>query len=310
MRPGRLLNRPHVKTHKCVEIATRQVALGAIGVTCQTLFEAETMVAAGIDDVLIPVNILGTSKLARLAALHERARITVSVDDARLLPGLTGAAGDQPLGVLVDCDTGLGRTGVGSPAAAAARGRRRRHGSLRSQVSSPIRHHRRLRRSSPRRWRSPRPRVSRRQSSRSVARRACGAAASSVPTATEYRAGTYAFHDRATVAAGAATIDEVAMTVLATVISCPAPGRVILDAGSKALTSDPGPDASFGEILEAPGATVTKLNEEHGYVTLGGATSSSSGSRSMLFRTTRASCRTCSSGSPSFEPAPSSPSGR
>ena len=45
---------------------------------------------------------------------------------------------------------------------------------------------------------------------------------------------------------------------------------MILDAGSKALTSDPGPDAFFGEIREAPGATVTKLNEEHGYVTLGG----------------------------------------
>ena len=62
-----LHNRPHVKTHKCVEIAKRQIELGAIGVTCQTLFEAETMVGAGIDDVLVPVNILGASKLARLA---------------------------------------------------------------------------------------------------------------------------------------------------------------------------------------------------------------------------------------------------
>jgi D-serine deaminase-like pyridoxal phosphate-dependent protein len=58
------------------------------------------------------------------------------------------------------------------------------------------------------------------------------------------------------------------MTVLATVISSPAPGRAILDAGSKALTSDPGPDAGFGAIVEAPGAVVTRLNEEHGYLTL------------------------------------------
>ena len=55
-----LANRPHVKTHKCVEIAKRQLELGAIGLTCQTLFEAETMVAAGIDDVLLPVPILGS----------------------------------------------------------------------------------------------------------------------------------------------------------------------------------------------------------------------------------------------------------
>ena len=90
------------------------------------------------------------------------------------------------------------------------------------------------------------------------------------PPLTEYRVGTYAFHDRATVAAGSATVDEVAMTVLATVISRPAPGRAVLDAGSKALTSDPGPDAGFGAIIEAPGAVVTRLNEEHGYVTLAG----------------------------------------
>jgi Alanine racemase, N-terminal domain len=114
-----LANRPHVKTHKCVEIAQRQVALGAKGVTCQTLFEAETMVDGGIDNVLIPVNILGTSKLARLAALIERARVTVSVDDVRLVPGLAKAAGTRRLRVLVDCDTGLGRTGVATPEAAA-----------------------------------------------------------------------------------------------------------------------------------------------------------------------------------------------
>ena len=92
-----LSNRPHVKTHKCVAIAQRQVELGARGVTCQTLFEAETMVDAGIDDVLVPVNILGAAKLARLAALLERAQVTVSVDDARLLPGLAGAARARPL---------------------------------------------------------------------------------------------------------------------------------------------------------------------------------------------------------------------
>ena len=265
-----LANRPHVKTHKCVEIADRQVALGARGVTCQTLFEAEAMVASGIDDVLVPVNILGASKLARLAALIERAQMTVSVDDVRLLPALAKAAGGRHLDVLVDCDTGLGRTGVATPTAAA---------ELAGAVA----------RIEPLHFRGfityPAPRAAADFLAEAVALASAAGLAPSVvsaggtptmwqsgelvPTVTEYRAGTYAFHDRTTVAAGAATIDEVAMTVRATVISCPAPDRAILDAGSKALTSDVGPDASFGTILEAPGAHVVKLNEEHAYVGLG-----------------------------------------
>lgn len=116
-----LVNRPHVKTHKSVEIAKRQVALGANGITCQKIGEAEVMVAAGIDDVLIPYNILGEDKLERLAALGRDARVTVCVDDERLLPGLAKAARrSQALDVLVDCDTGMRRTGVPTPEAAAA----------------------------------------------------------------------------------------------------------------------------------------------------------------------------------------------
>ena len=79
------------------------------------------------------------------------------------------------------------------------------------------------------------------------------------PTVTEYRVGTYAFHDRATVAAGAANLDEVALTVRATVVSRPASDRAVLDAGSKALAHDPGPAAGFGTILEAPASVVEWL---------------------------------------------------
>ena len=88
------------------------------------------------------------------------------------------------------------------------------------------------------------------------------------PTVTEYRVGTYAFHDRSTIAAGAASLDDVALTVHATVVSRPARDRAILDAGSKALTSDPGPDAGFGLVLEAPHSTVVRLSEEHAWVEL------------------------------------------
>ena len=86
------------------------------------------------------------------------------------------------------------------------------------------------------------------------------------PTVTEYRVGTYAFYDRNSVAAGAASLDDVAMTVRATVVSRPTATRAILDAGSKALSYDPGPDAGHGLILEAPSSGIATLNEEHAYV--------------------------------------------
>jgi D-serine deaminase-like pyridoxal phosphate-dependent protein len=89
------------------------------------------------------------------------------------------------------------------------------------------------------------------------------------PVVTEYRVGTYVFNDRNTVLAGAASLDEVALTIAATVVSR-RDGRAILDAGSKALSSDAGSKGGFGLVLEAPGSTLEKLNEEHGYVALAG----------------------------------------
>ena len=116
-----LVNRPHVKTHKIVEIARRQVDIGARGVTCQKLGEAEVMADAGIDDVLIPYNLLGERKLERLGHLLARTSVSVSTDDAALLPGLASAAAraGRELGVHVECDTGLRRAGVDSPDRAA-----------------------------------------------------------------------------------------------------------------------------------------------------------------------------------------------
>jgi D-serine deaminase-like pyridoxal phosphate-dependent protein len=84
------------------------------------------------------------------------------------------------------------------------------------------------------------------------------------PLVTEYRAGTYAFNDRNTVRAGAASLDDVALTVAATVVSRRY-GHAIVDAGSKALSSEAAGDG-FGLVVEAPGARVVRLDEEHGYV--------------------------------------------
>ena len=263
-----LANRPHVKTHKSVEIARRQVALGARGITCQKLGEAEVMADAGIDDILIPYNLIGASKLERLAALARRVEVAVSVDDERLLEGLAGAGkASREICVLVECDTGLGRVGVASPEAAAAlAGEIERRDGLRfgGFLTYPSR---------------PGTVAFLAEAERRA--RAAGLGVETVsaggtptmwvsgelrPTVTEYRVGTYAFHDRATVAAGAATADEVALTVRATVVSRPGADRAVLDAGSKVLTHDPCSEPGFGTILEAPGSVVEWLSEEHAVV--------------------------------------------
>ncbi len=113
--------RPHVKTHKSVEIARRQVAAGAIGVSCVTMGEAEVMVEGGIPGVLITSPAVTPSKIARLIKLAQRARpgdVMVVVDNPRNLADLAQAAGAlaPPLDVLVDYGAGYNRTGAATQA--------------------------------------------------------------------------------------------------------------------------------------------------------------------------------------------------
>ena len=113
--------RAHAKTHKCPEIAKRQIAAGAIGVCCQKVSEAEALVEGGIEDVLISNEVVGAQKIARLAELSRRARIGVCVDNIENLAQLekTGAK----LDVYVELEVGMRRCGVapGEPALELAR---------------------------------------------------------------------------------------------------------------------------------------------------------------------------------------------
>lgn len=122
-RPTRL--RPHVKTHKTPILAHKQLAAGAIGVTCAKLSEAEVMIAAGIPEVLVSSEVVGPAKVARLVALSRHARVITVVDDAAAARAISGAAAAAGLRIpaLVDVDVGQGRTGVlpGEPALALAR---------------------------------------------------------------------------------------------------------------------------------------------------------------------------------------------
>lgn len=270
-----LANRPHVKTHKIPELARRQRALGAVGITCQKLGEAEIMAADGQDDILIPYNLVGAAKLARTRELEERVRLSVGCDDLAVARGLSEAfAGSaHPLAVLVECDTGAARCGVPTPEAAAELARAigrlpglRFHGLLTYPAPGGT------------------AAVERFMSAAKALLAASGVEVAVVssggspdmwraheaPSVTEYRVGTYIYYDRMQIDAGAATLDDCALRVRATVVSRPTADRAILDAGSKTLSSDLGGLDGHGLIVEYPDARIAKLSEEHGHVDLTG----------------------------------------
>jgi D-serine deaminase-like pyridoxal phosphate-dependent protein len=261
--------RPHIKTHKMPAFARRQVELGASGITCQKLGEAEVMADAGLEDILISYPLIGPAKALRLAALARRAKMSVAIDNRVSLETVAQAAraaGSQ-IGVLVEFDSGNKRTGVVSvdqaldlargindadglrfdglmtyPSTAAtsefvAEAKRRFDGAgiAISVVSGG---------GTPNAWR-----------------------AHEVAGLTEVRVGTYIYHDRATVAVGAASLDECALHLCATVVSRPTGDRAVIDAGTKSLTSDQVAESAgpgYGLILGYPDAVIERLNEEHG----------------------------------------------
>ncbi|WP_331376222.1 D-TA family PLP-dependent enzyme [Sinorhizobium chiapasense] len=263
--------RPHIKTHKLPQMAELQLEAGAIGITCQKVTEAEAMVegSAQIKDVLITYNILGAEKLTRLAELNKRVTLSVVADNPTVIDGLSArfAREDQPLTVLVECNTGADRCGVATPAEAA--------GLARRIADAPGLHFGGLM------TYPPVGGTERVQAFMSEAKRLIEAGGIDVPTitsggtpnmmeaagasvATEHRPGTYIYNDRSLVARGVATWDDCALTVLATVVSVPAENRAIIDAGSKVLTSDLLGLSGYGHVLGRNDIRIDQLSEEHG----------------------------------------------
>jgi D-serine deaminase-like pyridoxal phosphate-dependent protein len=261
--------RPHIKTHKLPEIARLQVEAGAVGITCQKLGEAEVMADAGIDDILVTYPLVGPHKAGRLAALARRVTMSVVGDSAAVAEGLSEVLAQENLEVdfLVECDTGLARTGVQSPQAAAdlaehvVRLPGLRFAGLMTYPTRPE--------SGP--WlREAREAIER------LGLRVEKVSGGGTPTArrtheigevTEVRAGTYVYGDRACIANGSVPLETCALRILATVVSTPTRERAIVDAGSKTLTYDPALGASgYGLLVEHPDADVYLLNEEHGFV--------------------------------------------
>ncbi len=263
--------RPHIKTHKLPCLARRQIELGAVGITCQKLGEAEVMVGAGLNDILISFPIVGAPKVTRLSALARRATIRVAIDNRLALDTAAQAAraAGVAIGILVEFDSGMHRTGVVAPDEAVDLARRvaatpnlRFDGLMTypaTEATSAFLHEAMalLRKDG-----LPISIVSGGGTPRSRH-------AHTFPGLTEYRVGTYIYNDRNTVAVGAATVTDCAMTVLATIVSRPTPDRAVIDAGSKTLSSDPASAGrGFGILVEYPDAIIERLNEEHGMLDL------------------------------------------
>jgi D-serine deaminase-like pyridoxal phosphate-dependent protein len=265
----RLALRPHIKTHKLPRFAQAQVALGAVGITCQKLGEAEVMADAGLDDILISYPLIGAEKARRLAALARRVTMRTAIDNPLALEtvALAGQEAGRPIGVLVEFDSGMKRTGVTSVEEAlaliaqvkAADGLR--FDGLMTYPSSAataafVRAVREAGVALPVVSGGGTPRA---------------AHAHEIEGVNELRVGTYIFNDRAVVEAGAATFDDCAFHVHATVVSRPTENRAILDCGSKTLSSDlipRGASAGYGLLIDYPDAVIERLNEEHGTVDL------------------------------------------
>jgi D-serine deaminase-like pyridoxal phosphate-dependent protein len=271
--------RPHAKTHKMLEVAGAQLAAGAAGLTVAKLGEADVFVDGGCTDVLIAYPLVGAAKLDRLVALAERADVAVALDGVEVAEAISAAARRRgvTIGVRVEVDTGLHRVGVQPDAALALARAVAALGGLRLEGVMTHEGH-----------------AYGAADLAASARAACAAMVAigeamradgldapvvslgSTPTAplaaghpgvTEVRPGTYVFNDRTQVAHGAAREADVAATVLATVVSRPAPGRAVVDAGTKALTSDrlnaPGAPVDFGAVA-GTGWPVVRASEEHG----------------------------------------------
>jgi D-serine deaminase-like pyridoxal phosphate-dependent protein len=270
--------RPHVKTHKTLELARMQVRAGACGITAAKVGEAEVYVAAGLADVVVAYPVFGEGPWRRLARLASGARIGVNVENGEAAEGLSRAATGEGVEVDVhlDLDTGLGRCGV----PVADREAVRRLADLVDRLPG-------LRPHGVTTYRgvafdgAPDPAAAGREEAQlavaaaaelglrdvAVGSTPTGRAAAKVAGVTEVRAGTYVFNDLMQVGVGAAEPEDCALSIWATVVSVNRPGRVTVDAGSKTFSGDAVLAGDRGRMLarSTDGAVVIDgLTEEHG----------------------------------------------
>lgn len=261
--------RPHIKSHKIPQIARLQIDQGAVGITCQKLGEAEVMIDNGIQDILIYYNIIGNKKLERLSQLSQKAKITLAIDSLFVAQEISKAlvrSGGE-VDILIDCNTGYDRTGVNDPEEALELARhlmdlpRLRFLGL---ATFPFP-------SGAKSWFESAVELF---TNAGIPIQIISAGGSGfpilskepIPLVTELRTGTYVFNDRTCVINGWASFEQCALRVLTTVVSV-TNDIVIVDAGSKTLTSDIRKGMSgYGYIMEFPDAEISQFSEEHGHI--------------------------------------------
>src|SRR6266550_1024246 len=286
--------RPHAKTHKSAYMAQRQMAHGAIGLTCATFTEAEVFADAGVDDLLIAHPPVGRPKLERLAALAARMkRLAVSLDDVGIAKTLPPS-----VEVLWEVDPGQHRVGTlpGEPTVKAVEELIRAIGAERFR--GLITHGGHVYAATNQRERQ----IAAEQENQAVTATAeilrqggievRELSVGSTPTAglalgngiTEMRPGTYIYGDANQVTLGSQRLGDCALAVVATVVSTPAPDRAIVDAGSKALSADlrVAGLGSYGLVLGHEDVAVARLSEEHAVVTAPARTHLAIGGRIVI----------------------------
>lgn len=271
--------RPHAKTHKLIQVARRQLAASAAGLTVAKLGEAELLAEHGIDDLLIAYPVWGAGKWERLCRLARRAEVRVGADSFPVFEGISNAAAPQGLSipVRIEVDTGFGRCGVQSADEALALAHRlSKLGGVRlvglmsfaGQTYAAGDHVRQAAVDDAARLVEVATRL--RAAGFEVPEISVGSTPSAIHVdalqgITEIRPGTYVFSDRDQVQLGWGTLDGCALTVVATVVSHPICTRAVIDAGTKTFSSDRATTVDgWGVIRGRPDWRIVSLNEEHG----------------------------------------------
>jgi D-serine deaminase-like pyridoxal phosphate-dependent protein len=282
--------RPHAKTHKSPAIARMQIDRGAVGICCAKVGEAEVFASEGIHDIRLPYPV-HPSNASRVLRLMESAHISIIVDHeavARAWAQAMQRAG-RALDVLIKVDVGFHRCGIDPSAPDAAEFVRRVSAIEGLRLRGLLSHagHAYLAESGEELQRIAADEA---RTLASLARDSGVAidelSVGATPTArfsarerqlTEIRPGNYVYFDRTQVGLGAARYEDCALTVLARVVSRPSKDRVILDCGSKTLSSDGArgfhPTPGYGVVLKAvestepdTGLLIERLSEEHATV--------------------------------------------
>ena len=269
--------RPHVKTHKTPIISHKQITAGAIGVTCAKLGEAEAVIHAGIRDVLIANQVVGSQKIARLINLARHSEIMVAVDNPENVQAISEAAAAKGVTVrmLVEVNIGMNRCGVepGKPALELAE-QICQSPNLKFEGLMGYEGHTVARPDRAERDAAAREAIQHLVDTKhyvekhgvEVSIMSGGGTGTfnitgGIPEMTEVQAGSYVFIDSTyRNVEGVGEQFDCSLTVLATVVSRPDPNRIIVDTGLKVLAKEFG----IPQPLGITGVEMTGLSEEHG----------------------------------------------